>query len=248
MIAYRPGYYGYLGNELFQAAATKALSLARRTGYAFPRNKPDLHKIFNLTAADEFPILDMDRTAVKLHEEPHFHFDESFWDLPDWTVLSGYFQSEKYFAPYAAEIRREFTFRDPIPWPAFKGWVSIHVRRGDYLTFPHHHPPCQMDYYKAAMAEFPGAHFIVFSDDIAWCKLYLRGPEIEYSEGFSADRDLQRMKACDHNIIANSSYSWWGAYLNDNPMKRVIFPRRWFGSAKASWDTKDLIPQGWEGF
>jgi Glycosyl transferase family 11 len=248
MIAYRPGYYGYLGNQLFQYAATKALSLARNTDCLFPRNAPDLHKIFRLDAVAEekqYLIVGQDGHPM-LYQEPHFHFAPEFWDLPDWTILSGYFQSEKYFAPYAEQIKQEFTFRDPVGWPRFKDWVSVHVRRGDYLTFPHHHPPCTVDYYRKAMAEFPGAHFIVFSDDIEWCKLYLRGPDVEFSEGFSPDRDLQRMIACDHHIIANSSYSWWGAYLGQNLKKRVIAPRKWFGPAKASWSTVDLLPESWE--
>jgi hypothetical protein len=243
MIAYRPGYYGHLGNELFQYAATKALSLHRGVDCAFPRNKPDLHQIFNLHALSE-PVMAI--PSSKWFEEPHFHFAPEFWDLPDWTLLSGYFQSEKYFAPYAEQIRQEFTFRDPVGWPRFKDWVSIHVRRGDYLTFPHHHPPCSVEYYRQAMAQFPGAHFIVFSDDIEWCRANLAGKDVEFSEGFSPDRDLQRMILCDHNIIANSSYSWWGAWLNPNPAKRVIFPRRWFGPAKAGWDTTDLCPESWE--
>jgi hypothetical protein len=244
LIAYREGYFGWLGNELFQYSATRALSLKLGVKTIFPRNNPDLHRIFNLDALDkpsEWPI-----GPIRVFEEPHFHFAPGFWDLPDWTILSGYFQSEKYFAPYAEQIKQEFTFRDPVGWPRFKDWVSVHVRRGDYLTFPHHHPPCSVEYYRQAMAQFPGAHFIIFSDDIEWCKANLAGKDVEFSEGFSPDRDLQRMILCDHHIIANSSYSWWGAYLGQNHNKRVIFPRTWFGPAKAGWDTKDLCPESWQ--
>lgn len=241
MISYVSGYYGWLGNQMFQYAAT--YSLARHLGVPcrFPRNTPDLFSIFKLSALPKAP---MDEGIPFL--ERAFEFNEGFWALPDGTELSGYFQSERYFKPFADEVRREFQPLVPLPWTVFKGWVSIHVRRGDYLTFPEHHPPCTVEYYREAMSRFPNEHFIVFSDDMPWCKENLRGPRIEYSEGFYPFADLHRMSLCDHHIIANSSFSWWGAWLGKNPGKRVIAPKRWFGPKKAGWNTKDLLPQGWE--
>jgi hypothetical protein len=135
--------------------------------------------------------------------------------------------------------------------PLAPGWVSIHVRRGDYLSFPEHHPPLTMDYYREAMSRFPGARFLVFSDDPGWCLLNFRdaGYQVEISTGRTAAEDMALMASCDHHIIANSSFSWWSAWLNRNPSKRVIAPdpkTRWFGPAKKGWNTADLLPAAWE--
>ena len=254
MISFTPGYFGWLGNQMFQYAATCALALHRGVPWAFPKNRPDLHAIFNLSA-----VVTPERRSR--YDEPHFHHDPAFWNLPDGTELSGYFQSEKYFAPYADEIRREFAFSaqsevgDMIQnlvdiTREEPGTVSIHVRRGDYLSFPEHHPPLTMDYYREAMSRFPDARFLVFSDDPGWCLLNFRdaGYDVEISTGRSAAEDMALMAACDHHIIANSSFSWWGAWLGRNPEKRVIAPAAWFGPAKQppQWDTRDLLPEAWK--
>lgn len=263
MISFVDGYFGWLGNQLFQAAATCALALKhaskRTTSVAewyFPRNKPDLHKIFSLSATPGPPMyatpkaLDSyRRQPMTPYREPHFHHDPAFWDLPDGTELSGYFQSEKYFAPYAEQIRREFTFRQTWIWERpLREHVSIHVRRGDYLSFPEHHPPLTMEYYREAMSRFPGARFLVFSDDPGWCLLNFRdaGYPVQISTGRTAAEDMALMASCDHHIIANSSFSWWGSYLGRNPGKKIIAPKIWFGPAKAGWSTVDLIPESWE--
>jgi len=245
MISFVSGYYGWLGNQMFQYAATKALSLHRGTECFFPANRPNLHEVFALKAFTSPRPLD--RTPGK-YQEPHFHHSTDFWRLPDGTMLSGYFQSEKYFAPYAERIRREFNF-EPRSGIAYSGrptgTVSIHVRRGDYLSFPEHHPPLTMDYYNAAMEHFPGARFLIFSDDPGWCLLNFDRSRCEISTGRSAIEDMALMASCDSHIIANSSFSWWGAWLGRNPDKRVIAPLQWFGPAKAGWSTEDLIPGGW---
>lgn len=240
MISFVSGYYGWLGNQMFQAAATHALALYRGVAWGFPRNKPDLHEVFALSASKGFP------GVTHEYREPHFHYDAAFWEQPDGTELSGYFQSERYFAPYAEEIRREFTFHRLTLPGLDKRAVSVHVRRGDYLSFPEHHPPLTMDYYREAMSRFPGARFLIFSDDPGWCLLNFDRAACEISTGRTASEDMALMASCDHHIIANSSFSWWGSYLGRNPNKRIIAPKMWFGPAKAGWSTRDLIPAGWE--
>ena len=243
MISFTAGYFGWLANQMFQYAATFSLAKHRGVPCTFPKNRPNLYEIFKLSAYPGFTA------SQRPYQEPHFHHDPGFWNLPDGTELSGYFQSEKYFARYADEIRKEFSFRGMEMIPLIS-WVSIHVRRGDYLSFPEHHPPLTMEYYREAMARFPGARFLVFSDDPGWCLLNFRdaGYNVEISTGRSAAEDMALMAACDHHIIANSSFSWWGAWLSRNPEKRVIAPAAWFGPAKQppQWDTRDLLPESWE--
>ena len=127
--------------------------------------------------------------------------------------------------------------------------VALHVRRTDYLTNSENHPPCTLDYYKAALDHFDDdRNVIVFSDDPSWC---------QEQELFSDDRfmisentdnrvDLCLMSLCSDFIIANSSFSWWGAWLSTNQNKKVIAPLQWFGTGYTKQhDTKDLIPDGW---
>ena len=241
MISFVPGYFGHLGNQMFQYAATRALSLARDTECGWPAGKqPNLYDLFPLQATRRI-------TSSHAYPEPHFHFDARFFDQPDGTMLSGYFQTERYFQPWEHVIRKEF----PLPFPGSRDAVSVHVRRGDYLSFPEHHPPCNVDYYREAMGRFPGAHFMAFSDDPGWCLLNLKPlGDVEIITGNPPLVDMHMMAQCrGGHIIANSSFSWWGAWLDPNPHKKVIAPGRifpWFGPAKAGWRTDDLLPESWE--
>ena len=266
MIGFTAGYYGFLGNQMFQYAAVRALAHRRGVRCAFPRNNPDLHETFMLDAA-----------AVALggpvsYKERSFTFDPAVLDLPNGVVLAGYFQSEKYFADCADLIRREFTFRGLHTAPPPKGTVSVHVRRGDYCKLRDHHPPLTLDYYREAMSRWPrGTPFMVFSDDPEWCDYHFDDwPNVRVMEKRSAAADMDLMSRCSGgHIIANSSFSWWGAWLRETPGKLVVAPcpYLWFGNAKKrcvahvqrpvvecpacdavnlSWDTRDLIPERWE--
>lgn len=244
MISFVDGYFGWLGNQMFQYAATYVLARRRGVRAAFPRNRPDLHQVFKIDA------LDYDDRPGQLFEETRFDYDPAVKDLPDGTILSGYFQSERYFAGYSDEIRRQFNvgMASGFAWISrdVQSVVGIHVRRGDYLSFPEHHPPLTMAYYSAAMERFPGHDFQIVSDDPGWCLLNFPRARCQISTGKTAVQDMAVMSACHHQIIANSSFSWWAAWLNSWPDKRVIAPAAWFGPAKADWDTKDLIPESWE--
>jgi hypothetical protein len=239
MISFVDGYYGYLGNQMFGYAATRALAAHHGVECGWPGDKrPNLYEFFPLGSRRECH-------GTKVYAEQQFHFDPTFFDLPDGTILSGYFQSERYFKSIEGLIRAEFDFGTRAPGVDA---VSVHVRRGDYLSFPEHHPPCSVDYYAEAMARFPGERFMVFSDDPGWCLLNLKPlGNVDIVTGRAAAEDMELMSRCKAgHVIANSSFSWWGAWLDPNPDKRVIAPRAWFGPAKAGWDTRDLIPEGWQ--
>jgi len=167
--------------------------------------------------------------------------------------LFGYFQSEKYFKHRERETKDLFSpttdtenyIRSRYGTISEETATSIHVRRGDYLQLSHIHPPCSANYFDRALESVPPtSRVLVFSDDIGWCKNSLPIPNAEYIEGERDYVDLFLMSKCQNNIIANSSFSWWGAWLNDHPEKQVIAPRKWFGEG-SPYDSRDLIPEGW---
>ena len=123
--------------------------------------------------------------------------------------------------------------------------TSIHVRRGDYVKHPNHHPVQTIEYYNKSV-EMVGKDttIVVFSDDIEWCKKNFNIDNIIYIEDEKDYIELYLMSLCDNNIISNSSFSWWGAWLNTNENKKVIAPNKWFGSA-INENTNDIIPKGW---
>ena len=212
---------------------------------------------------------------VQYAQEPHFHFSQELFDqCPDNVSLHGFFQSWRYFANVQDEIREDFTFHDEHLKPcqemieSVKEPIMLHVRRGDpNLTDPRGfkwsytqcgsmHPVQPVEYYEKALAEFPEDQpVIVFSDSIDWVKeqeffagdrFLLSEPKDKYADGsFTPYADLCLMSLCSHAIIANSSMSWWGAWLQTNPNKKVIAPKMWFGPDYANKDTKDLYCPDW---
>ncbi|WP_373515190.1 alpha-1,2-fucosyltransferase, partial [Persicitalea sp.] len=176
------------------------------------------------------------------------------------SYIKGFFQSEKYFHSIRSVLLQEINF--PIPTGPYSQLmaaapsISLHVRRGDYVT--NHaartfHGLCSSHYYRRAMeyakAKLGTAQVFVFSDDLAWAKENLVGPLpitfVEHTKPVVASYDLCLMSRCHHHIIANSSFSWWGAWLNPSPDKLVIAPDRWFADDQAQQHTKDLIPDSW---
>lgn len=200
--------------------------------------------------------------SSKLVIEPSFHYWNGILTLPTDCYLDGYWQSEKYFQDAIEFIRKDFTFRQPLDsknaeCAAFISQVnsvSLHVRRGDYVSDASTyatHGLCSFDYYRAAfqlVAErVPDAHFFVFSDDICWAKKNLPlDPSVhivDHNHGPHSFSDMRLMSMCKHNIIANSSFSWWGAWLNSSADKIVIAPRRWFNMGYNKMH--DIYCQGW---
>jgi hypothetical protein len=176
------------------------------------------------------------------------------------VYLDGYWQSEKYFIQYADIIRKEFTVKDE--WDDQNKQilnsilnadaVSIHIRRGDYVTNAvtnKFHGTCDIDYYQKAIAlveeRIEAPVYYIFSDDLPWAKEHLvfnKGTaHFVDSNADAAFMDIMLMSNCKYNIIANSTFSWWGAWLNNNPGKLVIAPKKWFNHK----DDSDIIPDTW---
>lgn len=131
-----------------------------------------------------------------------------------------YYQDPEFFEPYGRELKSMFGPKGPTI-----DQIAIHVRRGDYVNNPFYVDLTETSYYEDAMALFPGCDFLVFSDDIEWCKEYFKGQQFEFSEGNSEIEDLDLMSSCKGVIIANSSFSWWGAYLSNG---KVVAPQKWY--------------------
>jgi hypothetical protein len=194
-------------------------------------------------------------------KERGFPFDPAILQVRQPVYLNGYWQSEKYFADIADVLVREFTPASPLSPEnealvvrmAASSSVSLHIRRGDYVASPEAlrvHGVVPLDYYRQAMSlmagRVPAPHFFIFSDDMAWVQENLSADHpmtFVGSERSNQDYDdLRLMSCCRHHITANSSFSWWGAWLNRRPDKIVVAPQKWFA---APIDTRDLIPAGW---
>lgn len=224
-----------LGNNLFQLGA--ALSLSSEVTICVPLdNEYQATLKFRDSFFKGLPILDYIPDGIPIYEEPFYHYSEiPYLDGTD-LVIAGYFQSYKYLnrervlKQFAIDkITREFIH---LTYPEIinEDFTSIHVRRGDYLKVLHKHPFCGIKYYlKAIDIIGKNKNFIVVSDDISWCKNNIKLKNIIYVENTSPIIDLYIQSFCNNNIISNSSFSWWGAYLNNNTNKKVIMPSLWFG-------------------
>ena len=275
MITYNKiGHFGRLGNQMFQFAATVGIARKANQGFAFPKENTEIPSVedfkdgvrrevyFDLPKY--FPNVKRTLASLKdietfhVAQEPYFHFCPDMFTIPDQTNLMGYFQTEKYFEHCSDLILGFFQFDNEIKkqaensFPVFPmklEYVSIHLRKGDYAGLQQFHPIMDADYYFDAMTQFMDKDycFLVFSDDIDYAKeLFGEQENIVYIEGNDPAVDMCMMTMCHHNVIANSSFSWWGAWLNDNVNKKVVAPKRWFGQAyKGVHDTKDLYPESW---
>jgi Glycosyl transferase family 11 len=196
----------------------------------------------------------------KHFSEKGFSFDSAFLRLPDETYLDGYWQSYRYFEGVASLIRTELTpslvmganDRAIANLMNSTQSISIHVRRGDYVNnaASAQHGVCGLDYYHRAVNHLldrvQPAHFFVFSDDPMWTRENLLLPAdttyVEHNDASTAFQDLRLMSLCKHHIVANSSFSWWGAWLNSDPGKVVVCPKQWFADGR---DTSSLPPPDW---
>lgn len=190
-------------------------------------------------------------------------YDPSLISLGSKYYLHGYWQSERYFLKHADQIRKDFFFSDALDQRNLQllekisrcNAVSIHVRRGDYISNTKAlatHGLCGLDYYNLAIermkSQTKDPQFFVFTDDPGWVKaeFLTRHPGItvvDHNIGVDSYKDMQLMATCSHHIIANSSFSWWGAWLNPSKEKLVIAPKKWFASGEVA---PDLLPPSWE--
>ena len=230
-----------------------------------------LFETFKMTNVQEKNIGFVEGETLK---ETIHCYDENLVDsCSDNTNLDGFFQTEKYFENIADEIRSDFTFKDEYLKPC-KEFIDsldttpifLHVRRGDAIGKEHYHPVAPMSYYVEALKRFDkDTPCFVFSDDLDWCKSqelfksdrFLFNDNIERYDYQSMDGsgsmqytllphvDLCLMSLCSGAIIVNSSFSWWGAWLQNNRGK-VIASKPWFGPSASHLDTSDVVPDHWE--
>jgi hypothetical protein len=194
--------------------------------------------------------------------EQQYHFDPDILSLPDNVYLDGYWQCPNYFGDVAGTIRNEFTLEtEPDPENhqlaeeiAGTESVSVHIRRGDYISHPVHrrlYATCSREYYQSAAEMIAGRvrqpTYFVFSDDPNWVRKNVTSVRpvrfIDHNGPDRACEDMRLMSYCKHHIIANSSFSWWGAWLSLNTDKIIIAPAHWFRDKTLS--TRDLIPRQW---
>jgi hypothetical protein len=236
-----------LGNQLFQLASAISYAKSSEDSVAFPNW--EYSKYFK---GDFTPKTDP-QPYRRLWIEHGFHHTQ----IPKGAnLLGGYYQSEKYFIENEELIRSMFSFSDSVIESVRSKnsellnqdipKVSIHLRRGDYLKWPNHHPVLPIDYFVSATEKFPeNSVYLVFSDDLQWCKDNFPEGNYVFIEGQTDVEDLCLMTMCDHNCIANSTFSWWGAWLNKNPNKIVVAPKKWFGPAYDHFSAKDLYCPSW---
>jgi len=188
----------------------------------------------------------------------YFQSEKYFYDIRD-TLIREFNLKDAHKNDYCLQYIKKIRSDNP-----GKSIVALHNRRGDNIPSKNKfsdkefgvfrpdkeafHPLLSMDYINSAKSHFDAAVFLIFSDnekDILWCKDHIKGKNHYYSEGHDDLTDFTLMHYCDHNIISNSSFSWWAAWLNENPDKKVIAPKKWFGDAYKDWDLKDLYPKDW---
>lgn len=282
---------GGLGNQMFQYATARALSLdlgvelvldtSSFSGYSLHQGF-ELKRLFNISAdiANHQHIKTIlgwqshvlarrifFRSFMKglrkksLIVEPTFNYWEGIKRVKGDCYLMGYWQSESYFLEIESKLRQDFAFK--LPFSARNeavahnikaiNSVSLHVRRGDYISNSKNasiYSVLSLDYYANAIAhvvkQIENPYFFIFSDDIDWCKnnLKLDFPHqyISHNKGADSYNDMRLMSLCSHHIIANSSFSWWGAWLNPSTDKIVVAPKRWFAN---NTNVKDLLPENW---
>jgi hypothetical protein len=257
------GKLGQLGNQMFQFAAT--LGVARYTGvtYSIPNHDEVIvDALGNKLRIELFDCFDIkpENTGILKTDyvvaEKGFEFDPSILSSSrevDYT-LHGFFQTEKYFKHCARELREQFSFKkyivdecNDIIEECFDNPIALHIRRGDFLINSGNHYNQSLDYYEKALSKFDSERqVVIFSDDPQWCveqKLF-ESDRFIVSSGNDPYVDLYLMTQCSDFIIANSTFSWWGAWLANKG--KVIAPKKWFGPNNSHLNTKDLYPEHWE--
>lgn len=233
---------GRYGNWFFEICTAIAYSLDNNLEFHAPDGKGKdpyhcptyCHHLCN-------PRWNPSLEKIHLWENGHHYQELPFKE--EWRdkniIIEGYRQSEKYFAHRRDEILYLLNY----PYKKRSGYVSVHVRRGDYLHLRNKHPEVTKEWYVKAMSHFEGEYeFIFYSDDIEWCKKeFGHRSDCQFSEGNSIEFDAYDAAFCEHNIISASTFGWAQAWLNRNPNKKVLIPKLWFVEGY-DLDTSDIIP------
>lgn len=261
-----------LGNQMFQYAFAKAFALQTKQKLKldvsnfewYTLHRYGLHH-FNIQPSFQPALNIWIRRLKRLYKKIVYYQEESFAYNPevfkikaDELHVVGYFQSQKYFIAYENEIRDAFKIITPLQAKTLETIaymrtvtaVSIHIRRGDYIGNPKHETDTSL-YYQAAMRyiekRVPHPVYFIFSDDMPWVKenfsTNFETHYVDFNDALHNFEDLHLMSSCNHHIIANSSFSWWGAWLNASSEKIVVAPKIWF--TDATIDTRDILPETW---
>jgi hypothetical protein len=251
MITYSQlGKNGRLGNQMFQYAALYAAGLTRGYKIGIPQGQK-IEEVFKLPHADRLN----DIMPKRIFKERSFLFDPNLFAIPDDCDIYGYFQSPLYFQTCRDAILKEFAWKDDVQERGQLATVrssptcAIHVRRDDYKNLAHVHTNLGGQYYIKGcelITKNLGAKplFLVFSDEPDWCKKAFTGDDFHIVDIRDDAVELYMMSQCDAHIIANSSFSWWGAWLSNARPTNVVAPRQWFGpQGPPEWQT--VYAQGW---
>ncbi len=265
---------GGLGNQMFQYAFARALQARGKnvavqwhgsrtilrhwqldTAFCSPLSEKitvtNNHQLLNIYAWAS-------RKTMRQREPADMSFNRRFLEI-NGGYIDGYWQTEKYFADIAETIRNDFQFK-PLSGAenlrlqeiiAARPYVSVHVRRSDYVGHSGLGDICTPDYYRRALGKlnsiYPGCTPIIFSDDIPYCRSLFAGQDAIYTGwncGANSWMDMALMSQCTHHIIANSSFSWWGAWLGQSPDGVVIVAQRWFSDTSGT-KNRDIYPRNW---
>ncbi|MFA7314320.1 MAG: alpha-1,2-fucosyltransferase [Candidatus Magasanikbacteria bacterium] len=253
---------GGLGNQMFQYAHGRSLEFSGKKvvfDISFFENNKAKHDV-----ARDFKLCNFNiDKKVKFVNKKNVFFDfvNKIKRILGFNVEE-YFQSEKYFRNIEDVVRKEFTLKNEMSESASKfeqeilhnrNSVSLHIRRGDYVSdikTNDYHGVCDLNYYERAIKylkeKIGEIKIFVFSDDISWVKENLKLDNLFFvsSEDIKDYEELILMSKCQHNIIANSSFSWWGAWLNENKDKIVIAPKKWFNNNQVN-NKSDIVPKDW---
>jgi hypothetical protein len=263
---------GGLGNQMFQYAVARCLAYLNQdelkldiSGFIeYPLRIYHLN-CFNIVGQIALDEEINQAKAVQYVRESYFQFNSEILNLKGDLYLEGYWQSEKYFKDIENIIRKDFKIKNLQDAANLKmaeqiqncESISVHVRRGDYVSNPEtklYHGICDIEYYRQTMEKvgkrIPRAHFFIFSDDHPWVKQTIESESefpvtvVEVNDQQHPVQDLHLMSCCKHHIIANSTFSWWGAWLSINSERIVYAPQKWFNAA--AHDTCDLLPDTWQ--
>jgi hypothetical protein len=280
--------HGGLGNQLFQYAFAKSLAYKNNTDFKLDihffddqvlrsYNLCDFNIIENIASSSEISVFKQTKRSAfnflksklfkpeaQIVEEKSLDFNQLYFKPLTNAYLSGYWQSEKYFADIKTQIKNEFTPKTPPSTTNYfllnkiksNNAISLHIRRGDFEkeeTVNKIHGTCSPGYYENAANlianKLTDPIFYIFSDDISWArhnlKLNYKMHFVDINDEHSAFEDLRLMYNCKHHIIANSTFSWWGAWLNTKPDKIVIAPIKWFNDAELNYQAMDIVPETW---
>jgi hypothetical protein len=247
---------------MFQIAASHALAIDNNDRCVFPMSvegaTPNpFERLFYANTILRNITYGYDFTSIKkIYSEPGFHYNKIPYEQN--LMLDGYFQSEKYFSHRRKEILALFSITDYVEERlkiyedsgivGSDEFVAVHIRRGDYvgLSDAHKNLAESSDYYSTAFKRFSDKKKVFFSDDIEWCRRYF-GSDNVFIPGSEADVvEMFLFSRIKNKIIANSSFSWWGAWLGDNSSTVTVAPKTWFGPGNSHLITDDVIPLSWE--